>query len=308
MNTRKFTSINTGDNANLDIDKFEGRVIVQEKVDGSQFSVQNIDGVLHFSNKGKIIPGKSQIYINTFVSLANKLSYFKEGYIYHGEAMRSLRPNTIVYDRVPRYYWILYEVIRISDNYMLTPEEVKEMIVGTNIEFLEPLYDNKYDEIPKNTYKDIVDDIMLNISTNKLQSLLGGVPEGVVFKAINRVDDGTYRHRKNKFVRKEFAELNHTRKSKIADVSDDEFIESIGLIYNVEPRFQKAKQHLEENNKWKSNNNANVGSMVGELDIDLLKEAEEDIKNMLFCRFWESIKKNARKDLLNYMSNLESKE
>jgi hypothetical protein len=300
-----FPSINTGETSNLDVDRFSCQIIIQEKADGGQFSIENIEGKLVFSNKGKIISGKAYPFVNSYISLVNKVEFFKEGYLYHGEAMRSRKPNTNEYDREPRYFWVLFEIVDIKTGYIFTPEETKEMIKDTGIEYLSPLYDSYVDPLPQKSYHEIIDNFMNKIESGQIESVLGGMMEGIVFKALNQDNKGKIKNTRLKFVRSKFSELNQQKKAKLPTLSDEELIENIGLVYNVPARFQKAKQHLEENGKWKSNPKANFQTMVHELDEDLIKEHSEDIKNILFCRFHDKIVRNARKDLTAFMESLE---
>ena len=44
--------------------------------------------------------------------------------------------------------------------------------------------------------------------------------------------------------------------------------------------------------------------MVNELDEDLLKECEQEIKDLLFVRFWPQISKVARGNILEFLNSL----
>lgn len=306
---RTLPSISVGTNCKL-LASENTRVIIQEKVDGSQLTICKVNGVVTFYNKTKKISGTSKPFLNSYLSLVNKPELFEEGYSYHGEAMNSIQPNTLRYEREPKYFWILYEVVR-SDNVSLFPEEIEVLIKDTGIEYLKPLYDTFGTEgsdakAPETRdYVEIAKDLLDQIVDGKIQSYLGGVPEGVVLKALNRMKDGKMVNTRYKFVRSEFTEMNQNRKNKLPTLSDEEIVEAIGSVYNVSARFQKGVQHLQEQNKWKYDSVLkNVPALVHELDLDLLKEAEEDIKTMLFIRFFPKISRAARDGLTDFLNNL----
>jgi len=302
---RTYPSIEHGDEdtTTLNSDTHKGDVIIQEKIDGSQLSICNIDGKLHFYNKNKEITATSKPFLNSYLSLVDKPHLFKKGYIYHGEAMNSIQPNTIRYEREPLYFWIIYEIVK-DDGISLSPEQVLECIKDTGLEYIRPIFYNficaKYYD-----YVQIANKCITEINEGKIKSVLGGKPEGVVLKALNhKKENGKIVNTRYKFVRTEFSEMNRMRKKKLPTLLDTEIVDGIGDVYNVHARFQKAVQHLKEADKWKDGDiMRNQSAMVNELDIDLLKECKEDIKTMLFIRFFPQICKAARSDLTKFLKN-----
>jgi hypothetical protein len=297
-------------------------------------TIKYINGKIRFYNKSKEISAKSPPFINSYISLAtNEFFLNNSRYTFHGEAIKSVKHNTIEYNRVPRYHWILYEVYDEITKQMLLPEQIKELISCTKIEYIEPWYDNRVDKLPNISYREIVDEFMEEIKLRTRVSCLGGIPEGLVFKVVNRLCDnsnsdgndnnndnnngndnnndcnndndiskGNVTNTRLKFVREEFSEMNHSKKGKIQTLSDSDFIKSIGQIYNTDARIQKGIQHLQEADEWdyidETNNDAKLEK---ELDEDLLKEGREDIENYLFVRFWDSIRNASRLDLKDYL-------
>ena len=309
MKIRTLPSINTGYNTNLELD-IDDRVIIQEKYDGSQFTIyKDEEGNLHYMNKNKSISGKGNVWLNSYLSLCKKTDFFKIGFFYHGEAMNSRQSHTVRYDREPKRFWVLYEIVR-ENGQILTPEEMTEHLKNTDIEVANVLYDNN-GHTKETNYIDIAKDIIQKMEDGKIQSSLGGIPEGVVLKVLNRkTDTDKVRNSRFKFVRQVFSEQNHAKKEKLPTLNDDEIVQGIASVYDTDARKQKAIQHLKECEKkgWNEKNlTSNIGRMVEELDADLLKEAEEEIKDMLFIRFWPQISKGARGDLTNFIKSLEMK-
>ena len=166
------------------------------------------------------------------------------------------------------------------------------------------MYDSKYE--PYDNYIDKAKEIIQDIEGGKIRSCLGDVPpEGIVLKVLNRDKGrGKTATTRYKFVRNEFSEQNRSKKQKLPELTQDQIIEGIGKVYATEARLRKAIQHLEEQGKWKSDTNKNIGPMVSELDADLLKESEQEIKDLLFVRFWSQISKTARGDIQDFSITL----
>ena len=278
-------------------------VIIQEKINGSQFTIFKKDGELHFYNRNKEVGPKGDPYVNAYLSLQKRKDFFEDGFFYHGEAMKTTTTNNAAYKRMPRYYWIVYEIQR-ADGSLLTPDEMTVALQNTGIEMTQVLYDShKNKSVP---VQEVIDQLMAQIESGILESCLGGIPEGIVIKVLNSVRDGKISNYRFKQVRPIFAEMSQDRRNKIEQVSDADFIREIGEIYNTDGRREKARQHMKEKNTYNYKNvNANIGTMVHELDDDLLKEAEEDIKNMLFIRFFPEISKVARGDVPTFLRNKE---
>ena len=305
---RTFPSINSGNETNLQNIDLEERIIIQEKIDGSQFTVyKDESGKLHYYNKNKEIGGQGKPFLNAYLSLQGKEDMFQEGLFYHGEAMTSRLTNTNEYERAAKCFWIIYEIVR-TNNYVLTPEEMQKVLQDTPFETVRLIYDNKRDE--KRDLKELVENIMKKIDNGDngeheeetIKSCLGGIPEGIVLKALNVLKKDKFSVTRYKFVRPAFSEANHSKKKRLPQVSDTDFIFELGSIYNTDARFSKAVQHLQEKDKWNETNiNRNISLLVGELDEDLLKEELEEIKTQLFIRYWPEISKAARQGLTDFL-------
>jgi len=105
-------------------DFWDGEIIVQEKIDGSQISFGMVDlGNDEWALKARsrnqqiaIADDKSmfKLAINTIVSLASKLQL---GWTYRGEFLAKPKHNTLVYDRVPEGNIILYDIDKGDQDY-----------------------------------------------------------------------------------------------------------------------------------------------------------------------------------------------
>ena len=306
---RTLPSIDQGNEVKINNINPNSHIIIDEKVDGSQLTIRKLHGILHYYNKNKEINPMNKCWRNAWICLQNKADIFEEGLWYHGEAFTTRQTNVNEYDRCPKNCWIVYEVVR-PNNSILTPEEMHELIKDTGLETVQLLYNNRsnINEKYKNMkLQDIINSIMDDIENGIIKSCLGNnKPEGIVVKVLNNYNkkENKISNTRYKYVRKEFMELHQQKREKIQEVPDNEYIKEIGTIYNVNPRFQKAIQHLKEQNRWNYDDPMkNIQALVDELDKDLLKEALDDIKNMLIIRFWNEISKNARRDLVTFLTN-----
>lgn len=302
----------------------EGRVIIQEKMDGSNFTVYRDPTTLElqFFNKGKLLAnketgkGESQsVFERTCDALRNRQELFRPGYIYHGEALRAARACHIMYRRVPKFHWICYEIMipmlthviqapRAGDEASITtemytfkcaaPEEMTEILKDTGLEQAHIFYDSIRENEDSNK---LLAKIFLNINT--LPSCLGNYAEGVVVKVLDRIKKEKVVPYRRKYV------SDHMRERKTIEgfSAPDCTVESIGDMFNVPARFRKAVQHLEEEGK-----NITYETVTAEADRDLEKECKAEIMQMLWKRYWPIIKRAARKDLAETLGFIQPKD
>lgn len=290
-----------------------GRLIIQEKMDGSNFTVYRDPKTLElqFFNKGKLLSnkesgkGESQsVFERTCDALRNRQNLFWPGYIYHGEALRATRSCHIMYRRVPKFHWICYEIMipsvitvvqepragdeadtvtSVTTYRCATPEEMTDILKDTGLEQAHIFYDSIRENEESNK---LLAKIFLNINT--LPSCLGNYAEGVVVKVLDRIKKDKVTPYRRKYV------SDHMRERKTIEgfSAPDCTVESIGDMFNVPARFRKAVQHLEEAGK-----NITYETVTAEADRDLEKEYKDEIMQMLWKRYWPIIKRAARKDL-----------
>ena len=303
---RALPSIDHGSETKLNNIDPTQHIIVQEKVDGSQFTITKQNGVLQFYNKNKQVSPKRGPWINVWLAIQGKEDMFQEGLYYHGEAFTDRHTNVVVYNRVPRYFWLVYKIVR-QDNSILTPVEMHELLKGTGIELVQTLYDSQTEELhTKMGLQTIIDILLFKIgSFCEIQSCLGGKPEGIVVKVLNVPNAGKISNTRYKYVLPEFAEMHQEKRHRLPEVPDAQFIKELGLVYDTDARRQKAVQHLKEQERWTDGDTMkNIQAMVDELDNDLLKERVDEIKDMLLARFWKEISNSARGDVQAFLLNM----
>lgn len=271
------TVYNLGHKAILDI--FRGPVLLEEKIDGSQFSfTKDEDGLVHFRSKGKQIeptaPEKMfELGVEYITSIADKLH---PGWIYRGEYLASPHHNTLSYARIPRNHIIGFDIQIGLENYLLyEPKKIEFERIGL-------------ETVPMLGVK-LVQSAEEFLQYLDLESILGGCKiEGVVIKNYNlfTVDK---KIAIGKYVSEAFKETNKTSWGKGNPVQGDILAQLI-TTYRTEARWAKAVQHLRDLGQL-DDSPKDIGNIMKEVKADTLKESEDEIKDVLFKYFWSKLER-----------------
>lgn len=151
---------------------FSGPVIVEEKVDGSQFSFGVINGEIVCRSKGKdlIIDSPEKMFIPAVDIVKSKASILKPGYFYRCEYLRTNKHNALCYDRTPRDFLVVFDIGREGENYMTWKEKAEEA-ERIGLEVVPILFSGTIDS------PSIFNDML-----NRISFLGGAKIEGVVVK------------------------------------------------------------------------------------------------------------------------------
>lgn len=265
---------NMGHRAVLDI--FKEDVVVQEKVDGSQFSFGVMDGELTCRSKGKVqnVDAPDKLFEKATETIRNLKDKLHPEWIYSGEYLRTPGHNTLKYNRVPKQHIILFD-IRVGDEVYLSYNEVKKEADRLDLEVVPLVFTGKVNNLDH--LKDILE----------TESVLGGVKmEGVVAKNYVRFSqDG--KALMAKIVRPEFKEQNNKLFRKSNPLAGD-ILETIKERYKTEARWNKAIQHLRDNGELE-NSPRDIGKLIQEVRRDVKEECEEEIKEILFKWAWKKV-------------------
>jgi hypothetical protein len=263
---------------------FDGPVLVQEKVDGSQFSFGIIDGVLRFRSKGQEIyeeGGVPALFRNAVKSVRERADLLQPGWIYRGEYLSSPHHNTLTYERIPEGHIALFDIQFGNEDYAAAEFlalEAKHLHIGV-VPTLETYNFNAWDK-SKPSMADLE-------SLLHADSFLGGQKvEGVVFKNYTQygVDKKVLMA---KHVSEAFKEV-HRGAWKEANPGKAEIIDRLVVQYRTPARWQKAVQHLAESGTL-DNSPRDIGPLMKEVHTDVLKECEDEIKEALFKYAWPKI-------------------
>lgn len=267
---------------------FETPVLVQEKVDGSQFSFMKVNNEIHCRSKGAVINVHAPEKMFTkAVEVVNEIKdLLNEGWIYRGEYLARPKHNTLFYDRTPKNHIALFDV-DTGHNHFLDPESLKKEAERIGLESVPVFYQGMIDNYEM--FRELLD---------KTQSFLGKVKiEGVVVKNYQLfASDGNVMM--GKFVSEEFKEI-HQKEWKKTSPNNSDIVQQLIEKYSSKARWNKVIQHLRDDGILQ-NAPQDISVLLKELSKDVLEDAEEDIKNALFKWAWPRIARSISRGFPEY--------
>lgn len=269
---------------------FDGPVLVQEKIDGSQISFGLLETgpgewTLQVRSKGAPLDLEShdRLFKPSVAAIREAADLMEPGYIYRGEALCAPRHNTLQYDRAPEGNVVLFDVQTPAG--MLPASEV--IAIAREMGF-EPC---------PSEVKHITSPDDLKHQLTKV-SCLGGVEvEGVVVKNYNKPNPMpyTYGPMMGKYVRESFKEL-HTKEWRKAHPTRNDVV--VKIIDSFNPPVIWEKGVIRQREKGELNGNpTDIGPLLRDIGTDLKVEAEEVVKELLFKHFWPQIQRGVLKGL-----------
>ncbi len=258
-------------------DIFNDPVLVEEKVDGSQFSFGVVNGELRVRSKGKqMVVDAPEPMFALAVETAKRLAPdLKPEWVYRGEFLQKPKHNTLAYGRVPFDHIILFDVCPALETY-LPPSEKAEEAGRLGLECV-PSFRvdvSSLDEIKALTER---------------ESCLGGVAmEGVVFKNYARFTKDK-KAMMAKYVREAFREA-HAVEWKASNPTRTDIVQALITSLRTEARWEKAVQHLRESGML-TDSPQDIGPLLKEVPADILKECRETIMEKLFEHAWPQIRR-----------------
>ena len=251
---------------------FKGPVIVQEKIDGSQFSFGIFDGELKVRSKGKEMPVDypEKMFDKAVETVLKIKGVLKEGWTYRAEYLSKPKHNTLAYDRTPKDYLIVFDINPGYEQY-LTPEGVKKEASRLDLECVPTFYKGEVNTVEK--LKELLETV----------SYLGGQKiEGIVVKNYSQFGrDGKVVL--GKHVSEKFREMNGVDWAK-RNPSKTEFMQILIDQYRTEARWEKAVQHLKEAGQLE-NSPRDIGKLIKEAEKDFIEECKEEIMLKLWNHF-----------------------
>lgn len=280
---------NVGHSAVKDI--FQSEVLVEEKVDGSQFSFGKINGELKVRSKGvQIDPEHPEKMFTKAINTAKELfPILTEGYTYRGEYLQSPKHNALAYDRTPNQHIILFDINTEEEQYLSYSDKVKEA-TRLGLEVVPILYQGKVDR-PEQL-----------VELLEKVSVLGGQKiEGVVIKSYTQfgIDKKALMA---KHVSEAFKEV-HKNSWKEGNPTGKDFIALLAESYRTPARWNKAIQHLKERGEL-TNTPKDIGLLMKEVQLDIREECTNEIKDKLFEYAWRNIGSSSVKGLAEYYKKI----
>ena len=277
-------------------------VVIQEKIDGSQFSFgissdesvpercENTYTLWCRSHHQEIDianpPKMFGLAVETVKRLKDQLI---PGVIYRAEAVTSPKHNVLTYGRIPTGGLILFDIDRGIEDYT-TPLYVQTEAQRLGLEVVPTLLQ---------TTAGLPVDLNQLKSLLEKESILGGTTiEGVVIKNYHRFDVHTNKCLMGKYVSEKFKER--------AKIHQKEYkgspIELIGARLRTEARFQKAVQYLRERTTL-TGDPTDIGPLLKVLMIDIEAEEAINIKDELWVAFRKAILQQATKGFAEWYKN-----
>lgn len=249
-------------------------VVVQEKVDGSQFSFcRSVNGLMARSKNAVIDidvpPGLFQAAVNVVKELP-----LAKDYVYRGEFLSKPQHNVLAYDRIPIRHIVLFDIDRGMEDYM-APNAVRVEGKRLGLETVPTFFEGKlesYDQL-----KELMETV----------SFLGGNKiEGVVIKNYYRFGPDK-KPLIGKFVSEAYKEVHDADWQSRNPTGKDLVAQCVAQL-KTEARWHKAVQHLRDAGVL-TDSPKDIGPLLKELNADVLKEEEDSIKEILFKHFWKDI-------------------
>lgn len=262
-------------------DLFADPVLIEEKIDGSQFNWWLDDeNILHFRSKGtEIYPETAdKLFKPAITKVLEIKDKLKPGLFYRGETLCKPKHNTLAYARVPKGNIILFDIDDGNGNFFTYPEKAKEA-TRLGLETV-PLID----QVEANQIQDLgayAQETLLR------GSILEGTPiEGMVFKNYKRFGrDGKPLF--GKYVSEKFKE-SHKKNWKEVNPGSNDIILNLTEIYRHDNRWVKAIQHLQEKGEL-VNDPKDIGKLMKEIQEDVKKEEYENIVQLLWKWAWPKL-------------------
>lgn len=268
---------------------FSGPVLVEEKIDGSQFSF-GVEPTLAGGMELKCRSKGQEIYCSApekmfahAVATATRLyqaGLLRVGWTYRCEYLQKPKHNCLVYTRVPKNHLILFDVMTGPETY-IGPEAKFAEAGRLGLECVPSYYYGLGDNlIPQSLENYFV-----------LDSVLGGCKiEGVVVKNYNRfgIDKKILI---GKFVSAAFKE-KHAGEWRKSNPTKADVVEFLVTQLRTDARWRKAIQHLREAGKI-TDTPADIGPLLLEIKTDIEREEADAVKEALFKHFWPQIARGA---------------
>lgn len=257
-------------------------VLVEEKIDGSQFSFGRFMGddgpYLRCRSKGAelnlIAPdGMFKRGVEAVQGLADKLT---AGWTYRAEYLMKPKHNALAYDRTPKDHIILFDINDGHESY-LSYERKAEEAARLGLEVVPKMFEGKIEDIQH--FRALLDTV----------SCLGGQKiEGVVIKNYQRFGPDK-KVLLGKFVSEAFKET-HAREWKAANPTQGDILGQLIRSLKTDARWHKAVQHLRERGQIEDSPR-DIGLLMKEVPIDVEEEEIDFIQDKLFEWAWPHIRR-----------------
>lgn len=243
-------------------------VVVEEKVDGSQFSFGVFEDGIRVRSKGVVmnVDAPEKMFtkaVDTVRGIANMLT---PGWTYRAEYLQKPHHNALAYDRVPEKHLMVFDIASGEEDYLSREEkEVECRHIGL--------------ECVPLVFQGVVNSAEQFLGMLDRVSILGGAKvEGVVVKNYARFGPDK-KVLVGKFVSEAFKEI-HQGEWKKANPGAGDIIEAVTAAVRTPARWAKAVQHLRERGQL-TDSPRDIGNLIKEVQSDIDGEMREEITDRL---------------------------
>lgn len=274
-------------------DIFDGEVDVEEKLDGSQFSACSIGGELHMRSKGTV-----QYLEKPDAMFRQAVDYFAsldlpDRVVFYCEYMRIPKHNVLKYGRVPKNNLMLFGASDVTGTTFCCRQYIEKWAAKLDIEPV-PLF-----------FSGTIKSSEELIEFLDRESFLGGTKiEGIVVKNYGKeflLGGQPIPFMAGKLVSEAFKEV-HRSQWKQENTGKGRW-ETFKDGFCTEARWHKAVQHLAESGELE-HAPRDIGSLIKEVQRDILEEETDYIKDFLFKEFGQEVLKRAITGLPDWYKKL----
>jgi len=270
---------------------FDGPVIVEEKIDGSQFSMclSVTDGsTLHLRSKGQqiVLDAPDKLFTEA-VSTAQRVQYLlSPGRTYRCEYLQKPKHNVLAYDRIPSHHLIIFDIEDVAGN-PLGREDKEAECNRIGLECVPLLYEGEIDSFEH--LQNLLD----------TTSVLGGQKiEGFVVKNYAHITQHDGKYLVGKYVSERFKEFHGVDWRKRNPTQND-ILEQLITAYRTPARWEKAIQHLRDAGAL-DGDPRDIGALIKEVRKDVDEECADEIKQRLYKYFWPKVSRALTSGLPEY--------
>ena len=266
-----------------------GEVVLQEKVDGSQFGWGiNEAGEFVARSRGAVLNEASvqKLFQAAYqhaerMALLIRQCYGTDAYCY-GEVLHQLKHNVLTYGRVPRNHIMLFDAL--VRGRWLTRFELVDVAALLDVDVVPEFYRGI-------AARELLDDLLSR------RSYLGEeIIEGIVIKNYGQsvLIGGHVWPLFVKLVRPAFKERHEVEWKSPNGPSKKATVESIIASFNAEPRREKAYQYLRDHGQIE-HQLRDIGKLIARVRQDIEEEDMETVKEQLWKLYAPEIMRSATK-------------
>lgn len=261
-------------------DLFLDDVIIEEKVDGSQFSFGIFNGEIRCRSKGQqlIVDAPEALFIKAVETVKRLAPYLKDGYTYRAEYLSKPKHNALAYDRIPKDHLIIFDISPNEEEYLPYPAKALEAArLGL--------------EIVPLVYQGPVINAAALINLMDTVSVLGGQKiEGVVVKNYKRFGPDK-KVLLGKHVSEAFKEVHKNDWAK-SNPKQGDILTLLSEQFRSKARWNKAIQHLTEKGQLEGTPR-DIPTLIKEVQSDIETECVEEIVKQVLAWAMPHIKRRS---------------